>query len=1143
MEHQAIKLATKWRESSKKYLDYSTKKQMKQMNLLFQNEHDKETLIRIIDRCFRSSNTKVVLDFLVETFKVRGVPKFFAWWEKLGIYKIILFGKFFHKIYVPIFKAYTMHSVSNYVVFGGLDKVGKKIRNNAKYKIQTNVNHLGELLLGEKEAMDRVDGYIKDLENKDIKCISIKISTICSQILSIAFDQTVAVLKERLIPILRAAKNNKYQDESGVWHYKLVNFDMEEYRDMPLTVVLFMQTLSELEFKDLMVGIALQAYLPDSFEAQKTIVEWAKIRVQNGGSPVRIRIVKGANMESEVFESYERNFPLATYNGKYITDSNHKRMIMFGLQPENAAVVNVGVASHNLFDIAFAYLQAEKNGTLAFCRFEMLQGMCDHVMKYLANDVGLSVLTYLPFSGKNEFVSSIGYLVRRFDENTSKDNYLRYINNLADENGVWKTLQEKFILSIDNIKNLDNIKTYRLQNRLIDSYENGNFNVFKEEVDTDFTIKNNVEWILQIKEKWQNGNGYEAKLPALATIENIDEILIKNKTKWQEMTDEQRFAVLGKVAQKLREKRGDLIGLAAFNTGKIFSEADSEVTEAIDFCEYYVYSFAKFKQEFIDKLNISAKGTGLIISPWNFPIAIPAGGILSALATGNNVIFKPSNLSTLVGFMLCECMWDAGVPREALQFVNSVGDVSKYLAAHKNIDFITFTGGTQTALDIIKNNPSVYMAAETGGKNVTVATQYCDRDQVIKNVLHSAFSNSGQKCSATSILALQTEIYNDDKFLSGLVDAAKSLKVGEPWDLSVKVGPLVREPTGDLLWALTELDEDESWLLKPVKINEKTWTPGIKIGTKFGNKSHFTEFFGPVLSIMQFSHIDDAIKLVNASGYGLTSGLESLDEREQENWKNRIKAGNLYINRTTTGALVMRQPFGGMGKSSFGCGIKAGGLNYVTQFINCEPIANIDIVCSDIMDIKLPEIIFINSIKNEQFACVAKNYIRSYADYFNQEIDYANVLGQYNICRFVKTSKMAIRVQKGDDELSILARLLAAKLCVKNVTVSSDDEMAATVYTIKNNNNLAFLFDGVKTIIENDESFAKSIINYKRIRYSGDNVPQIVTEAAAEFGIYISKTKFVCEGRIELLQYLQEQSISCNYHRYGHVSLQMKIIK
>jgi RHH-type proline utilization regulon transcriptional repressor/proline dehydrogenase/delta 1-pyrroline-5-carboxylate dehydrogenase len=329
----------------------------------------------------------------------------------------------------------------------------------------------------------------------------------------------------------------------------------------------------------------------------------------------------------------------------------------------------------------------------------------------------------------------------------------------------------------------------------------------------------------------------------------------------------------------------------------------------------------------------------------------------------------------------------------------------------------------------------------------------------------------------------------------------------------------VREPAGDLLWALTELEGNEKWLLKPVKINNKTWTPGIKIGTKFGDKSHFEEFFGPVLTIMEFKDLDGAIRIVNSTGYGLTSGLESLDEREYDIWKDNIKAGNLYINRSTTGALVMRQPFGGMGQSSFGSGIKAGGLNYITQFV--------DYVIVD----KKP----MTTNLLEEFNKISANYSQSFAEYFDKENDYSDVLGQYNICRFVKTSHMAIRVANCDSELSILLRLFAVQLCVTSATLSVDDSMGQVVYNLKNNKNFASLFNDIIIDVECDESFANSVHIYNRVRYAGDNVSEEVMNYAADFGIYISKGEVVPYGRFELLQYLQEQSISYNYHRYGHV--------
>ena len=224
----------------------------------------------------------------------------------------------------------------------------------------------------------------------------------------------------------------------------------------------------------------------------------------------------------------------------------------------------------------------------------------------------------------------------------------------------------------------------------------------------------------------------------------------------------------------------------------------------------------------------------------------------------------------------------------------------------------------------------MHLLAETGGKNATIVTALSDRDQAIKNVLHSAFSHSGQKCSATSLLILESEVYHDAKFRAALCDAVESLHVGSAWDLPTKIGPLIRPPSGVLETGLKELEPGEEWAVMPrlhVDDNPHLVSPGVKWGVQPSSFTHCTELFGPVLGVMEARDLDAAIDLVNATGYGLTSGLESLDDREQELWCSRIRAGNLYINRPTTGAIVLRQPFGGMGKSSVGPGIKAGGPN------------------------------------------------------------------------------------------------------------------------------------------------------------------------------------------------------------------------
>ena len=300
----------------------------------------------------------------------------------------------------------------------------------------------------------------------------------------------------------------------------------------------------------------------------------------------------------------------------------------------------------------------------------------------------------------------------------------------------------------------------------------------------------------------------------------------------------------------------------------------------------------------------------------------------AALAAGNTVILKPASDTVLIAYLLCQCFWRAGVPQTALQFAPcSGGTVGQRLVSHDGVDAVILTGGTATAAEMLRNKPTMHLLAETGGKNATIVTALSDRDQAIKNVLHSAFSHSGQKCSATSLLILESEVYHDPKFRATFCDAVESLRVGSAWDVADEDRAADSAAIGVLETGLKELEPGEEWAVMPrlhVDDNPNLVSPGVKWGVQPNSFTHCTELFGPVLGVMEARDLDEAIELVNATGYGLTSGLESLDDREQELWCSRIRAGNLYINRPTTGAIVLRQPFGGMGKEQRRAGDQGG---------------------------------------------------------------------------------------------------------------------------------------------------------------------------------------------------------------------------
>jgi RHH-type proline utilization regulon transcriptional repressor/proline dehydrogenase/delta 1-pyrroline-5-carboxylate dehydrogenase len=380
-----------------------------------------------------------------------------------------------------------------------------------------------------------------------------------------------------------------------------------------------------------------------------------------------------------------------------------------------------------------------------------------------------------------------------------------------------------------------------------------------------------------------------------------------------------------------------------------------------------------------------------------------------------------------------------------------------------------------------------------------------------------------------------------------LCDAARSLEVGPAWELHARIGPLIRAPRGDLDNALKTLEPGESWALRPEPAgdNPNLWTPGIKYGVQAGSYTHRTEFFGPVLGVMPFATLDEAIDIVNATGYGLTSGLHSLDEREQARWKDRVLAGNLYINRGTTGAIVLRQPFGGMGKSSVGPGIKPGGPNYLAQFLRftekpgespASLLANEDFLAlREGLETENGELFELPRLLR-----ALASYEQSWENEFSREHDHFHLLGQDNIRRYLPFSEIRVRVDSRNAGFDIFARACAARITGARVLMScAPGEPHPALKCLE---RVTEPWAGcIEFIEETDEELAGLVRATpphprERLRFSGPaHVPAEVRKAAAESAAYLADAPVLGHGRIELLWYLREQSISYDYHRYGNL--------
>lgn len=1166
-EKLAVELASNMLKEANRTITWSEKLIQAELSRMMRDPTGKVFTTSMTDQCFRSHKNSRVADQLVYLLQQLGVPRYLGWTKRFALNAFQMIGKALSWLLVPLSTFSLRKATAKVILPGEKSALKKHMEHRRTEAVRLNLNHLGEAILGEEEAKRRLNIYLKDLEQDDIEYISVKISTIFSQINMLGWEATLETLCERLRQLYRVAMKHTFKRANGSLSPKFVNLDMEEYRDLVLTKDLFKKVLNEPEFKDFAAGIVLQGYLPDSYDIQKELTEWAMDRVAKGGAPIKIRIVKGANLAMEQFEASVRDWNQAPYTKKSDVDANYKKMVTYGCKPTHAHAVHLGIASHNLFDIAYAMLMRTENNVKKEVNFEMLEGMADHIRRVVHKLSG-DILLYCPVATKDDFQSAIAYLIRRLDENTGADNFLRVTFGLQPGTPEWEEQVRLFYTACQEMSTVYT-KPRRTQDRNLSPKHLPLAAHFENEADTDFALPQNRVWADKLIAKWKNykpeliplviggqeisqsrskGEGVEPANPkqvlyqyVLAEWQDIDKALNCAKEyekKWANTSIDERAKLLSNAAQKMREKRADLIGVMMLDGGKSAVEGDPEVSEAIDFAEYYLRSMKKMAA--CKDIEWSPKGTILVTPPWNFPVAIPAGGILAALAAGNCVLFKPAPEAVLSGWELVQILWDAGIPKEALQFINCDDEpIGSKLIGDPRVDCIILTGATATAKLFMRLHPSLDLSAETGGKNAIIVTALADRDLAIKDITHSAFGHCGQKCSACSLLILEAEVYDDPHFLAQLKDAIESLKIGSCWDCSSKIVPLVREAHDALLRGLTTLDKGEKWLVEPKQDpnNPNLWSPGVKINVKRGSYSHQTEFFGPVLSVMRASDLEDAIAIANDTPYGLTSGLQSLDEREKAIWMEKIEAGNCYINRGTTGAIVRRQPFGGTKGSSFGNAAKAGGPNYVMQFAKAKEVS--------LPQEKAPvseEINNLTSILNkyELSAEELGTWYASTVNYaywatrFAEDHDPSQIIGQDNILRYRPHKNLCFRIQDTDTPLDILRVLSAALSCGTHIELS----WAPGHSHIQVRDHLKPHFKNLTIIEESEDKLIEKIKEgrFRRVRLIS-KPSNALKYAASDSATFLDFAPVLSSGRFELLHYLREISFSIDYHRYGNLGL------
>ncbi|MBX0301725.1 bifunctional proline dehydrogenase/L-glutamate gamma-semialdehyde dehydrogenase [Cryobacterium sp. 1639] len=1099
-------------------------------------------------------------------------------------------------VVIPAARKALRQMVGHLVVDATPDKLGPAIEHLRESGNRLNINLLGEAVLGEKEALRRLNGTRELLARDDVDYVSIKVSAIISQLSMWAFDEAVDRVVERLTPLYELAAASPTP--------KFINLDMEEYRDLGLTIAVFERILDQPQLANLEAGIVLQAYLPDALGALQELTQWAHARRAGGGAAIKVRVVKGANLAMERVDAVVHGWPLATYGSKQETDTNYKRMLNWALTPQNTDAVRIGVAGHNLFDLAYAHLLAQQRGVDDRVDVEMLLGMATSQAEAVKKDVG-GLRLYTPVVDPAEFDVAIHYLVRRLEENASDENFMSAVFELADTPALFDREKERFLSSLAALEASAHTPgsatpaptPARVQDRSVvvplgqtpglpdtpalttppADEDDPNLTAmvlgltrgsvsrslsalggFHNEPDTDPSLPANRAWGRAILGRVEHSRlGIDTIGQAsVDDTDRLDEIITTvtgAAAAWAAQSGAQRAVILHRAGQVLAAHRARLIEVMASETGKTIAEGDPEVSEAIDFAHYYAE-----RARDLDRVQgatfVPARLT-VVTPPWNFPVAIPAGGVLAALAAGSGVIIKPASLAQRTGAVLVEALWEAGIPRDLLALIDlSDRALGSRLLAHPDVDRVILTGAYETAHTFRGLREDLPLLAETSGKNAIIVTPSADFDLAAADVVKSAFGHAGQKCSAASLVILVGSAARSTRFLGQLVDAATSLRVGRPADPDSQMGPIIEPATGKLLHALTELGAGERWLVEPKLLDDpletgvgQLWSPGIRSGVTAGSYFHLTEFFGPVLGVMHARTLADAIRYQNAVEYGLTAGLHSLDEQEITEWVDTVQAGNLYVNRGITGAIVQRQPFGGWKRSAVGPGHKAGGPNYLFGLGSwvTDPGRNSSTLHLRGLEDRITDLIEASqpSLPYEEFDVLRRSALSdalAWREEFNAVTDVSALGLERNLFRYLP---LPVTVRLGEDgNLALLLRVIAAGLLSKSkFTVSSPLELPDRVRSVLTPR-------GIQVIIESDAEWlaraAAGELTTSRVRLVGGDPLVGATEAATALAhalggspdIAVYAQPVTQSGRVELLPFLREQAISITAHRFGNPS-------
>jgi RHH-type proline utilization regulon transcriptional repressor/proline dehydrogenase/delta 1-pyrroline-5-carboxylate dehydrogenase len=812
-------------------------------------------------------------------------------------------------------------------------------------EIVTSLDLLGEACLSEKEAFAYQRVYLDLIEvmskqGADDLNLSIKLSSLYSQINPLDTDGAVAVLSERLIPICDAAKS------SGI----SLCLDMEQFDYKAIILRVFKNLAMQPAYRDWQgLGVVIQAYLKQTDEDLDDLLEW----VEQRGIPVPLRLVRGAYWDLETVIARQQGWAVPVWQSKGETDACYERCLKRVFE---SSMIYPAVATHNIRSMACAIVLAEQTQrTKGSYEFQMLHGMSDQ-LEQLVIERNLKLRLYMPFG---EMLPGIAYLVRRLLENSSDQSILPTLG----EADVDKILAPPVI----DEDRLPEIRVGFINHPLHRFTQQAEREKFSSAI---ADVEQNLGEIypllltghLTIEEAFIESTNPADPSEVIGRVvragEDDAEVALQRAIEAQRDGSNKCFSeradVLRAAAARLIEQQDEFAAWEIKEAGKGWQEANADVAEAIDFLRYYAQIALRFDRVKPPKVAGEVNyheylplGVGVVLPPWNFPLAIPVGMVAASIVCGNSVILKPASETPVVAWHFCKLLQEVGLPEGVVNYLPGRGaTIGEAMVRDPRTSFVAFTGSKAVGLQLLKivaelaesQRQIKRVIVEMGGKNAIIIDQDADLDEAVKGVVESAFGYQGQKCSACSRVICVEGV--QQRFVARLVDAVESLRIGDPAEPGNAMGPVISNTAKQrILKILRECELTATSVTNiqlPLTLRGHYLPPMIFSNVLQDSPLAQQEIFGPVLAVLKANDFEEAIDIANDSEYGLTGGVYSRSPRNLRLAEQKFTVGNLYLNRRITRAQVNRQPFGGFRLS--GTGLKAGGPDYLLQFLQARTI-------------------------------------------------------------------------------------------------------------------------------------------------------------------------------------------------------------